>query len=43
MAYTFFDKKTSSASGNKFGGSGITMLQNEQLAGELYKPIIKKF
>ena len=45
MVYKFFDKKTSS--------SGITMLankstiksmpQNEQLAEELYKPIIRKF
>ena len=31
----FFDKKSSS--------SGIAALQNEQLAEELYKPIIKKF
>ena len=45
MVYKFFDKKTI--------GSGVTMLanksaiksipQNEQLAEELYKPIIKKF
>ena len=45
MAYKFFDKKTA--------GSGVTMLanksaiksmpQNEQLAEELHKPIIRKF
>ena len=36
MVYKFFDKKTA--------GSGIkSMPQNEQLAEELYKPIIRKF
>ena len=36
MVYKFFDKKTR--------GSGIkSMLQNEQLAEELHKPIIRKF
>ena len=36
MVYEFFDKKGS--------GSGIkSMLQNEQLAEELHKPIIRKF
>ena len=36
MAYKFFDKKTA--------GSGIkSMPQNEQLAEELHKPIIRKF
>ena len=36
MVYKFFDKKTA--------GSGIkSMQQNEQLAEELHKPIIKKF
>ena len=36
MVYTFFDKKTA--------GSGInSMPQNEQLAEELHKPIIRKF
>ena len=35
MAYNFFDKKNT--------GSGIkSMSQNEQLAEELHKPIIKK-
>ena len=40
MVYKFFDKKTK--------GSGATLAtksipQNEQLAGELHKPIIRKF
>ena len=35
MVYKFFDKKSK--------GSGAAMLQNEQLAEELDKPIIKKF
>ena len=36
MVYTFFDSKVS--------GSGAKLiLQNEQLATELHKPIIKKF
>ena len=44
MAYKFFDKKTK--------GSGVTLAnksaiksipQNDQLAEEIYKPIIRKF
>ena len=36
MVYNFFDKKTA--------GSGIkSMIQNEQLAEELHKPIFRKF
>ena len=35
MVNTFFDEKSK--------GSGVAMLQNEQLAEELHKPIIKKF
>ena len=35
MVYKFFDKTSS--------GSGVAILQNEQLAEELHKPIIKKF
>ena len=36
MVYKFYDKKTAD--------SGIkSMPQNEQLAEELYKPIIRKF
>ena len=36
MVYKFFDKKTS-------GGGIKSMPQNEQLAEELHKPIIRKF
>ena len=43
MVYKFFDKKSSAASTNKFAGSSIAMLQNEQLAEELHKVFIKKF
>ena len=43
IIYKFFDKKTSAAGAKKFAGSGIAMLQNEQLAEELHKPVIKKF
>ena len=35
MVYKFFDKKSA--------GSGAAMPQNEQLAEELHKPIIRKF
>ena len=42
MVYKFFDKKSSAASTNKFAGSSIAMLQNEQLAEELHKVFIKK-
>ena len=35
MVYKFFDKAHK--------GSGIAILQNEQLAEELHKPVIKKF
>ena len=36
MVYTFFDKKTA--------GSGVnTHINNEKLAEQLHKPIIKKF
>ena len=35
MVYNFFDKKSSS--------SGIKPTPNQQLVGELHKPIIKKF
>ena len=36
MLYTFFDSKVS-------GSGGKLMLENEQLANELHKPIIRKF
>ena len=35
MAYKFFDKKSAS--------SGVAMLQNQQLAEEPHKPILRKF
>ena len=43
MVYKFFVKKSSAASSNKFARSGIATLQNQQLAEELHKPIIKNF
>ena len=42
MVYTFFDKKSASLADKSTKGRGIAMLQNEQLAEELHKPIIKK-
>ena len=41
MVYTFFDKK-SKGSGAKDVNTKLTP-QNQQLAKELHKPIIKKF
>ena len=41
MVYTFFDKK-SAGSGAKYVNTKITP-QNQQLAEELHKPIIRKF
>ena len=38
----FFDKRSASLVDKSFKGSDIAMLQNEQLAEELHKPIIKK-
>ena len=43
MVYKFFVIKFSAAIANKFARSGIAMLQNQQLAEELHKPIIKTF
>ena len=43
MVYKFFDKKSASLANKSTKGSGVAMLRNEQLAEELYKPIIKKF
>ena len=37
MAYKFFDKKS------RGGGVNNEIKQNEQLAEELYKPVIKTF
>ena len=43
MVYKFFNKKSASLADKPNKGSGVAMLQNEQLAEELHKPIIKKF
>ena len=44
MVCKFFDKKTASLTDKSAVGSGIKSIpQNEQLAEELYKPIIKRF
>ena len=44
MVYTFFDKKTKGSGFTLANKSAIKSIpQNEQLAEELHKPIIKKF
>ena len=44
MVYKFFDKKTKSSGVTLANKSVIkTILQNEQLAEELHKPITRKF
>ena len=49
MVYKFFDKKSASLTDKPTKGSGVTTLtnkslyQNQQLAEELHKPIIRKF
>ena len=46
MFYKFFDKKSASLSDKSTKGRGINIKstpQNQQLAEELHKPIIKKF
>ena len=40
MIYNFFDKKTK---GSGFALANKSIPQNEQLAEELHKPIIRKF
>ena len=42
MVYTFFDKQSASISDKSTKGSGVAMLQNEQLAEESHRPITKK-
>ena len=43
VVYKFFDKKTASLTDKSAAGSGIKSTpQNEKLAEELHKPIIKK-
>ena len=43
MDYKCFNKKPTSLADKSTKGSGVAMLQNEQLAEELHKPIIKSF
>ena len=44
MVYKFFNGKTASITDKSAAGSGIkSMLQNQQLAKELHKSIIRKF
>ena len=45
MVYKFFDKKSASLANISTKSSGVNnkIKQNEQLAEELHKPIIKKF
>ena len=44
MVYKFFDKKTKDSGVTLANKSGIKSIpQNEQLAEELHKPIIRKF
>ena len=42
MVYEFFDKKSASLADKSATGSCVAMLQSEQLANELHKPIIRK-
>ena len=42
MVYKFFDKRSASLADKSTKSSGVAMLQNEQLAEELHKPVIKK-
>ena len=43
MFYKFFDKNSASLADKSAAVSGFAMLENEQLANELHKPIIKTF
>ena len=45
MVYKFFDKKSASLADKSTKGSGIKnkIKENQQLANELYKPIVRKF
>ena len=43
MVYKFFDKKSISLADKSTIGGGVAMLQNDQLAEKLHKPIIKNF
>ena len=41
MVYKFFDKKSASHADKSSSGGAIKSMQNEKLANELHKPIIK--
>ena len=43
MVYKFFDKKSASLADKSSSGGATKSLQNQKLANELHKPIIKKF
>ena len=46
MVYKFFDKKSASLADKSTKGSGVNIKsapQNQQLAKELHKPVIRKF
>ena len=43
MVYNFFDSKVASPDKKSVGSGGKLIPQNEQLADELHKPIIRKF
>ena len=43
MAYKFFDSKVASLDKKSVGSGAKLIPQNEQLAAELHKPIIRKF
>ena len=45
MVYKFFDKKTAGSGVTRFSNKSAikSMPENEQLAEELHKPIIRKF
>ena len=43
MVYKFFDKKSAGSAAKHVNNNTKLTPQNQQLAGELHKPIIKKF
>ena len=43
MIYKFFDKKSASLADKSSSGGAIKSMQNQKLANELHKSIIKKF
>ena len=43
MVHKLFDKKTAALADKSASGGAIKSMQNQQLANELHKPIIRKF